>query len=155
MWGRTRRGDAPSGNGLGLMLPVNTPPVGTGVQPGSAPGSPGSYPLVITVPSGADRTALNQIPNPTLIQVTGLDNTATSAFSVLAPVVSGLAGVTFTNVGQGFGGTISGCSPTYASVSSLPGSAFGPPCVWSLWVDATSLSPANTSPQAAWAAIRN
>ena len=32
--------DLPSGNGLGLMLPVNMPPVSAGVTPGAAPSSP-------------------------------------------------------------------------------------------------------------------
>ena len=76
--------DAPSGNGLGLMLPVNVPPVGGGTQ-GAAPGTSGSYPLTIWVPSGVGPSGTNQIPNPTLIQVTGLNNTLPTQFSLKAP----------------------------------------------------------------------
>ncbi len=142
--------DAPSGNGLGLMLPINVPPVGIGTvaSVGSAPGSPGSYPLTISVPSGVGPNGINQIPNPTLIQVTGLNNVSTTPFTVNAPTTT-LAGVSFTNVGNGFGGAVSSCSPTYASLAALPGSPLGPPCVWSLWVDATSLNSTNTVPNAA------
>ncbi len=141
--------DTPSGNGLGLMLPANVPPVGTGGSQGAAPGSPGSYPLTLSVPSGVSPSGFNGIPNPTLIQVTGLNNTFPTAFSVGAPSSSGLVGVSFTNVGNGFGGAVSGCSSTYGSLASLPGSPLGPPCVWSLWVDATSLNSTNTTAMAA------
>ena len=143
--------DTPSGNGLGLMLPTNVAPVGTGALPGAAPGSPGSYSLTLSVPSGTGPSGSNQIPNPTLVQVTGLNNTSTTAFSVNSPTTSGLVAgsVTFTNVGQGFGGTLGGCGTTYGSLASLPGSPLGPPCVWSLWVDATTLNSTNTTAMAA------
>jgi len=151
--------DTPSGNGLGLMLPVNLPPIGTGALPGAAPGTPGSYPLTLSVPSGVGPNGINQIPNPTLIQVTGLNNTSVTSFSLATPTVSStLFGVSFTNVGFGFGippgsttpaGGPSTCSPTFAQLASLPGTPVGPPCVWSLWVDATALNSTNTQPNAA------
>jgi len=149
--------DTPSGNGLGLMLPANVPPVGTGGSQGTGTGCPatapascaGGYPLTVSVPSGVGPSGGNQIPNPTLLQVTGLNNTSTTAFSVSAPTASGLTGVSFTNVGQGFGGTLGSCGNTYGSLASLPGSPLGPPCVWSLWVDATSLNSTNTTAMAA------
>ena len=141
--------DLPSGGGLGLMLPVNLPPVGTGGSQGTAPGTPGSYPLTIWVPSGVGPNGLNQIPNPTLVQVTGLSNTVATAFSLNAPTVTGLTGVSFTNVGSNFGTPATTCAPTYASLASLPGSPLGPPCIWSLWVDATSLNSTTTTTMAA------
>lgn len=142
--------NTPSGNGLGLMLPTNVPPIGTGGSQGAAPGTPGSYPLTLSVPSGIGPSGANQIPNPTLIQITGLNNTSTTSFSVNAPTAGGgLVGVSFTNVGQAFGGTLGGCNPTFASLASLPGSPLGPPCVWSLWVDATTLNGTNTTRMAA------
>ena len=148
--------DTPSGNGLGLMLPVNVPPIGTGGSQGAAPGTPGSYPLVISVPSGLGPSGFQQIANPTVIQVTGINNTSTTAFSVGAPSFSGPAGVTipagavtFTNAGSGFGSAPGSCGTTYAQLSSLPNSPLGPTCAWSLWVDATSLNSTDTTAQAA------
>jgi Beta-propeller repeat len=144
--------DTPSGNGLGLMLPTNVIPVGTGALPGAAPGSPGSYALSLSVPSGTGPTGINQIPNPTLIQITGLNNTATTAFAVNAPTVSSsLAGVSITNVGQAFAGTPSACGSTFGSNNPFPDSPLGPPCVWDIWVDATSLNSTNTTAMAACA----
>ena len=149
--------DLPSGNGLGLMLPVNVPPVGGGAQ-GAAPGTPGSYPLTVWVPSGVGPSGRNEIPNPTLVQVTGLNNTSVTAFTLNAPTVTGLTGVSFTSVGSGFGtapgtcantNSATGTTGTFASLASLPGSPLGPPCIWSLWVDATSLNSTTTTPMAA------
>jgi len=140
-----------TGNGLGLMLPVNVAPTGTGALPGTAPGTQGSYPLILSVPSGTGPTGPNQIPNPTLLQVTGLNNNSATAFGVTAPATSGLVSgsVTFTNVGSAFGSSASNCSPTYGSLASAPGSPFGPPCVWSIWLDATVLNSTNTTALAA------
>jgi hypothetical protein len=96
----------------------------------------------------------NQIANPTLIQVTGLNNTFTTQFIVNSPTVSsGLVGVSITNPGAAFGTTPSNCT-TNAQLASLPGSPIGvpnPPCAWSLWVDATNLNASNTTHQAACA----
>jgi len=143
--------DTPQNGGLGLMLPVNVLPIGTGASQGAAPGTPGSYPLTLSVPSGTGPTGSNQIPNPTLIQVTGLNNTNPTSFAVKAPTTSGLVAgsVTFTNVGAGFGSAPGNCGSTYGSLASLPASPFGPPCVWSLWVDATTLNSTNTTALAA------
>ena len=142
--------DTPSGNGLGLMLPVNLPPVGTGGSQGAAPGTPGSYPLTLSVPSGVGANGFNQIYNPRLIQVTGLNNTSTTSFGVSAPSTSGFpAGVvSFTNPGNGFGSNATACGTTYGTVASLPDSPLGPSCAWSLWVDATALNSSNTTAQA-------
>ncbi len=142
--------DSPSGNGLGLMWPVNLPPNGTGALPGTAQPavnpsspSPGAYPLILSVASGANTTSTNPISNPTPILVTGLNNTVSTLFSVNPPAASGLVGVSFTNPGQGLGGSLSGCSPTYGSLFALPGSPFGPPCMWNLWLDPVALGSAN------------
>jgi len=144
--------DLPSGNGLALTLPVNVPPVGTGALPGAAAGSTvGAYGLTLNVASGFGPT---QVPNPTLVEVTGLANTVATPYVVAAPVVLGsaktgsLPGVSVTNVIPGqnnFGTNPTPCSPTFAQQSSLPGSPLGPPCVWSVWVDATSLNASNTA----------
>ena len=138
--------DLPSGNGLGLMLPVNSPPIGTGQLPGAAPGSPGSYPLMLSVPSGYGPS---QIANPTVVEVTALNNTSTVPISLNSPSVSGLAGVTLTNLGQSFGGTLSGCGSTYAELNVLPNSPLGPTCAWNIWVNATALNSSNTTTMAA------
>ncbi|MBZ5618408.1 MAG: SBBP repeat-containing protein [Acidobacteriia bacterium] len=156
--------DAPFGGGLGLMLPVNLPPIGTGGSQGAAPGTPGSYPITLSVPSGVGPNGLNQIPNPTLIQVTGLNNNITNTFGVMAPVVSAnlTSFVTFSNPGSGFVGTPAvpgGANPaacglangqgTWAQLSSLPGGPLGPTCAWSLWVNAIGLNSTDTSAMAA------
>jgi len=149
--------DAPSGNGLGLMLPVNVPPTGTGGSQGAAPGTPGSYPLTLFVPSGVGPNGFHQIPNPTLIQVTGLNNVFTTGFNLNAPAAAGTApttnavfqnAVSFTNVGQPFGGANTGCNGTYATVNALASAPLGPPCIWDIWVDATQLNSTTTTPQA-------
>ena len=143
--------DTPSGNGLGLMLPTNVPPVGPGPQ-GAAPGTPGSYPLVISVPSGVGASGSSgAIANPTVVQVTGLNNTLTTAFSVSSPTTSGFPSgvVSFTNPGAGFGANAGNCGTTYGTFSSLPGSPLGPICAWSMWIDATTLNSSNTTAQAA------
>jgi len=144
--------DLPSGNGLALLLPVNVPPVGTGALPGTAAGSTvGAYGLTLNVASGFGPT---QVPNPTLIEVSGLANTVATPYVVSAPIVLGpgktgvLPGVSVTNVvagGNNFGSIPTPCSPTFAQLSSLPGSPLGPPCVWSVWVDATTLNASNTA----------
>jgi hypothetical protein len=143
--------DTPSGNGLGLMLPVDLPPAATGVQ-NVAPGTPGSYPLIVTVPSGVGPNGFNQIANPTVVEVTGLNNTLNTSFSVSAPSVSGFpaGSVTFTNPGAAFGAAPGTCGTTYSQFSNLSfgRTPLGPTCAWSLWVDATSLNSTNTTPQA-------
>jgi hypothetical protein len=149
--------DLPSGNGLGLMLPVNLPPIGTGALPGTAAGSsPGAYSLTLSVPAGVGPTGPNAISNPTLVQVTGLNNTSLTPYVVKAPTVSAsLVGVSVTNPGFGFG-TIPGqagggtatCA-TNAQQSALPNSPIGSTCAWSVWVDATSLNSTNTQQLAA------
>jgi hypothetical protein len=134
------------------MMPVNVPPIGTGGSQGVAPGTPGSYPLVLSVPSGLGPTGFNQISNPTLVQVTGLNNTINTSFSVNAPSAGGglvANSVTFTNPGAAFGSAAGGCGQTYGQLSSLPGSPLGPSCAWSLWVDATTLNSTNTTAMAA------
>jgi len=156
--------DLPSGNGLGLMLPVNVPPIGTGGSQGTGTGCPatapascaGGYPLTLSVPSGVGPAGFDQIPNPTLLEVTGLNNASTTAFSVGAPsfTVTSPAStsssfVTFTNPGAGFGGTPGTCGSTYASLSALPNSPLGPSCAWGLWIDATNLNSTTTTAQAA------
>ena len=71
------------------MLPINVPPVGTGAQ-GAAPGYSGLLPADSSVfRLVSARAAPTRSPNPTLIQVTGLNNTSTTAFSVGAPTFSG------------------------------------------------------------------
>jgi hypothetical protein len=148
--------DLPTGNGLGLMLPVNVPPVGTGVLPGAGnhpSASPGAYQLILSVPSGYGPNGPNQIANPTLLQVTGLNNTSTTPYLVNAPTVSSLPGVSITNVGAAFGSAASNCTGagTFAQLSGLPGSPLGPTCAWSLWVDASNLNASNTQHLAACA----
>ena len=97
--------DAPTGAGLGLTLPVNVPPVGTGALPGTVAGeTPGAYALTLNVASGFGPS---QVSDPTLIEVTGLSNTATSPYFVNAPVplasnkTSVLPGVIVTNTTNG------------------------------------------------------
>jgi hypothetical protein len=153
--------DTPSGNGLGLMLPINVLPIGTGGSQGAAPGTPGSYPLTISVPSGLGPNGFQQIANPTVVQVTGINNTSSTAFGVGAPSFSVTASsmpaggvfpagaITFTNPGAAYGTTAGSCGTTYGQLASLPGSPLGPTCAWSLWVDATSLNSTNTTPMAA------
>ena len=145
------------GNGLGLMLPVNTPPAGDGLLPGpttvrpsqAAPSSvpapsTGAYPITISVASGYGATGVNQIPNPTLIQVTGLNNNSLTAYNVSPPVVSAsLPGVSITSNAV-FGSIPATCNGTFAQLSSLPGTVVGPPCAWFIHVDATALNAANT-----------
>lgn len=147
--------DLPTGNGLGLMLPVNLPPIGGGLLPGTAQAaplsnpSPGAYPLTLSVPAGYGPTGANQIANPTLVQVTGLNNISTTPFSVGAPSVSAsLVGVSIANPGGAFGSGGSSCS-TYGQTSVIPGTPLGPVCAWSVFVDATSLNVSNTQQLAA------
>ena len=146
--------DTPSGNGLGLMLPVNLPPVGTGVLPGTAQASVnptassfGAYPIILSVPSGYGATGGNPALNPTVIQVTGLNNTNATPFNVNPPAVQGFpAGtVTITNPnGNNFGSAPGVCNSTVAETTSLPGSPLGNSCAWQIWVDATTLNSSNT-----------
>ena len=159
--------DAPTGNGLGLMFPPNSPfPTGgIGGCPQSYPPPPsaqfplpcpppgtqgtgastGAYPLVINVPSGYTPA---QLAGPTLIQVTALNNIATTGFIINAPTVpNSLPGVSITNTNQAFGGSPSNCT-SYAQFSALPLSTMGPTCSWSIWVDSTLLNSANTAPLA-------
>jgi hypothetical protein len=147
--------DLPTGSGLGLMLPVNLPPIGGGLLPGTAQTAPlanpsaGAYPLLLSVPAGYGPTGPNQIANPTLIQVTGLNNISTTPFSVGAPSVSSsLVGVSITDPGGAFGSGGSSCS-TYSQTSVVPGTPLGPVCAWSIWVDSTSLNSSNTQQLAA------
>jgi hypothetical protein len=118
---------------------------------------------VISVPSGLGPNGLNQVANPTVFQVTGLNNTSTTSFSVGGPsfTATGLpagavfpsGAVTFTNAGAAFGSAAGTCPTTYAQLSSLPGSPLGPSCAWSLWVDATSLNATDTDPMGATCGI--
>jgi len=162
--------DLPTNNGLALMYPPNSPfptggiggcpqstitPPNTQFLPCPPPGtqgtgsSTGAYPLVINVPAGMSPS---QLANPTLIMVTGLNNTATTTFLVAAPAVSStLPGVSIANPGGLFGSGNSSCSGanapgsgTYASFSSLPLSPFGPPCSWEIYVDSTAVNSSNT-----------
>src|SRR5205823_5766545 len=110
-----------------------------------------------TVPSGYGPLGPNQIANPTLIQVTGLNNTSITPYVVKPPVPSAnLAGaVTITNPGFPFGSVagqivagVNGGPPTCATnaqLSALPNSPLGPVCAWSIWVDATALNATNTT----------
>jgi len=159
--------DTPSGNGLALMFPPNSPfPTGgIGGCPESYPPPPnaqypipcpppgtqgtgaslGAYPLTINVPAGYGPGipgASSQLANPTLITVTGLNNTAFTNFVVKPPTVSSSLSpaVTITNAGNPFGGASSNCTSTYAQFSSLPLSPLGPTCSWSIWVDSTALT---------------
>jgi hypothetical protein len=150
--------DAPSGGGLGLMLPVNLPPSGTGVLPGTAqpqvnPTAPsvGAYPLLFNVASGYGPTGGRQTPNPTIVQVTGLSNSATTPYVVNPPTAQGFPTgvVTITNPGSGYGTVPTLCNSTFAQGASFPASVLGPSCAWSIWVDATTLNGSDTLPLAA------
>jgi len=112
--GNTAQQPNPSGipGALGLMLPVNTPTIVTGfasapctqptslglpfspILPGQCPVTPGTnnaslgaYPIQINVGAGYNDL---QLPNPSIIQIVGLNNTSSTPFVVNVPsVVSG------------------------------------------------------------------
>jgi hypothetical protein len=149
------------GTGLGLMLPVNLPPIGIPGQPGQGqlPGtpqpapyvspSPGAYPITISVASGF---GTGQTANPTIVQVTGLNNTSVIPYSVGVPTFTSntpgvpSTAVTFTNVG---GAAAATCTSTFAQQSNLLTSPLGPTCAWAVNVNATSLNASNTQPLSA------
>ncbi len=136
--------DAPTGGGLGLMLPVNLPPVGSGIFQFTSPGDPtaGAYPIILSVAAPSNISTSNPAPTPIPIVVGGLNNTVSSAYAVNPPSTI-LAGVSFSNAGQGPGGPLSTCSPTYAQLSNLPGSPPGPSCIWNIWIDPVAVSSLN------------
>jgi len=80
-----------------------------------------------------------------------LSNTATSPYFVNPPIALGpnktgtLPGVSVTLAGQSGPNPVAtaGCE-TNAQLNSVSNSPLGPPCVWSLWVDATTLNSTNT-----------
>jgi hypothetical protein len=141
-----------TGPALGLMLPVNSPTIGTGAFPPATAGTPdtrGAYPLTIHVPAGYSPHTIgpNQLPRTTLFEVTGLDNTFSTAYQVAQPTLD-----PFTDNGAATvlpPGTITfdnapvTCN-TFAAQTNLASPDPGRTCFYSMEIDSTLLASGHT-----------